>query len=272
MQRGYIDLSDLKLIDASEDEIQELNLQIGDVLFTEGGDADKVGRGWIWEGQLDECIHQNHVFRLRVRVPHVDPRFVSHQANSIGQAWFQSYAKQTTNLASISLTALRSYPVALPSVEEQIEILSQIASGLEKLGGQKAAIEKGIEAASDHRRALLAAAMGGRLTELNRPDEPAMSLGGPNKQQGVPANMKKTIASRRQTAKANAPSVVLGALGDAPGSIMTFEELRARTSLPYEELRDALFDLLGGSSPSVKQAFNREQKIVCFERVWNEAP
>lgn len=51
VQRGYIDLSDVKFINASETHIKELRLRQGDILFNEGGDRYKLGRGWIWEGQ-----------------------------------------------------------------------------------------------------------------------------------------------------------------------------------------------------------------------------
>ena len=66
VQRGYLDLSEMKEIQVSETDIQELSLKYGDILFTEGGDRDKLGRGWIWENQLQACVHQNHVFRARL--------------------------------------------------------------------------------------------------------------------------------------------------------------------------------------------------------------
>jgi type I restriction enzyme S subunit len=50
------------LIEVTEAEAEELRLQLGDVLFNEGGDRDKLGRGWVWSGEIAECIHQNHVF------------------------------------------------------------------------------------------------------------------------------------------------------------------------------------------------------------------
>jgi restriction endonuclease S subunit len=65
VQRGHIDLSVIKEIDAADSEIGELQLQSGDILLNEGGDIDKLGRGWVWEGQIATCIHQNHVFRAR---------------------------------------------------------------------------------------------------------------------------------------------------------------------------------------------------------------
>lgn len=47
------------------------------ILFNEGGDIDKLGRGWIWEGQLLKCSHQNHVFRARLFVPSEQSKIIS---------------------------------------------------------------------------------------------------------------------------------------------------------------------------------------------------
>ena len=77
VQRGHIDLTEVKEIEASDREIADLQLCPGDVLLNEGGDRDKLGRGWIWSGQLPVCIHQNHVFRARLRESVADPKFVS---------------------------------------------------------------------------------------------------------------------------------------------------------------------------------------------------
>src|SRR4051794_21359658 len=77
VQRGFLDLAEVKTIEAEEDEIAELRLRAGDVLFNEGGDRDKLGRGWIWRGEIPECIHQNHVFRARLRSPGIQPKLVS---------------------------------------------------------------------------------------------------------------------------------------------------------------------------------------------------
>jgi type I restriction enzyme S subunit len=62
VQRGYLNLDQMKMIEATEAEIDDLRLRVGDVLFNEGGDRDKLGRGWVWQAALPECIHQNHVF------------------------------------------------------------------------------------------------------------------------------------------------------------------------------------------------------------------
>ena len=96
VQRGYLDLSEVKQIDAPRFDIEDLRLQLGDILFNQGGDRDKLGRGWIWEGQLPECIYQNHVFRARLYSDELSPKLVSWWGNTFGRAYFLREGKQTT--------------------------------------------------------------------------------------------------------------------------------------------------------------------------------
>jgi type I restriction enzyme S subunit len=126
VQRGYIDLREVKEIITTEDEIQELALKPGDILFNEGGDRDKLGRGWVWNAELSECIHQNHVFRARLHVPELNPKLVSWYANTFGQKFFFDEGKHTTNLASISMSKLKGLPVPIPPPAEQTRIVAEV--------------------------------------------------------------------------------------------------------------------------------------------------
>lgn len=129
VQDGYIDLSDIKNIDATEEEIQKYSLLEGDLLLTEGGDIDKLGRGFIWNDQGTIFIHQNHVFRVRITSNLIIPKYLSYLCSSnYGKSYFLSCAKQTTNLASINSTQLKQFPVLVPPVAEQISIINVIDS------------------------------------------------------------------------------------------------------------------------------------------------
>ena len=72
---GYIDWSTVKKIDVTDEEISRYRLLKDDVLITEGGDPDKVGRGAIIKNPLENCIHQNHIFRVRLNKLIVLPVF-----------------------------------------------------------------------------------------------------------------------------------------------------------------------------------------------------
>ena len=128
VQRGYLDLSVMKMICIPEDELPRYALRHGDVLMTEGGDWDKLGRAAIWLSDIVQCIHQNHVFRVRSPLPEkLCPKWVVTYTNSLlGRSYFENAAKQTTNLASINMTQLRGCPLPLPPLAEQQRIVARV--------------------------------------------------------------------------------------------------------------------------------------------------
>jgi type I restriction enzyme, S subunit len=131
VQAGFVDLSEIKTTNATDEEIVQFALQDGDVLLTEGGDFDKLGRGCLWNGQIDPCIHQNHVFRVRPALGKLNSRFFAHYLQSAkAKHYFLRCAKKTTNLASINLTQLKALPVPNISIEDQerFELQIQVAS------------------------------------------------------------------------------------------------------------------------------------------------
>lgn len=176
VQRGYLDLTEVKRIAATEAEIEELRLQPGDVLFNEGGDRDKLGRGWIWSGELAECIYQNHVFRARVDRTRVEPKFLSYYANSHGQHYFMAEGKQTTNLASINLTKLGALPIPVPPVDEQRAIVAEIDRRLAITDRTAAEIDLQLARAARLRQSILKHAFEGKLVPQDPADEPATAL------------------------------------------------------------------------------------------------
>jgi type I restriction enzyme, S subunit len=180
VQRGFLNLEKVHLIEATEDEIEELRLIPGDVLFTEGGDRDKLGRGWIWSGELIECIHQNHVFRARLYLVDLQPKLISWYGNTYGQKYFLGEGKQTTNLASINLTKLASFPIALPPLNEQRRIVAKIEALKARSQRVKEELEDIPQLLDQFRQSVLAAAFRGDLTadwrEQNPDVEPASVL------------------------------------------------------------------------------------------------
>jgi type I restriction enzyme S subunit len=124
VQDGHLDLAEVKTIRIASNELNRYSLRHGDVLMTEGGDFDKLGRGFVWEEQIPGCLHQNHVFAVRPDTSKLDPYFLSYQAgSSYGKGYFVSCSKQSTNLASINSSQLKEYPVLLPPLQEQKAIV-----------------------------------------------------------------------------------------------------------------------------------------------------
>ena len=127
VKRGDIDLTVVKEVSIPEDEIERYALRKNDLLMTEGGDWDKVGRAAIWKGEIPVCLHQNHIFRARMRSSEIAPHWFERYFNSpIGRSYFESASKQTTNLASINMRQVRGCPVPIPPLAEQRRIVAKV--------------------------------------------------------------------------------------------------------------------------------------------------
>lgn len=131
VQDGQLVLTDIKTVAATRREIERLTLRDGDLLLTEGGDMDKLGRGTCWRSQLPVCIHQNHIFRIRFSADRYDPDFVSLQVSSpYGKAYFLAHAKKTTGIASINQQVLGAFPLLSPSLDEQQKVANVLINNI----------------------------------------------------------------------------------------------------------------------------------------------
>lgn len=128
VQDGYLDLSDVQKITVSLKDAEKYQLKQGDVLLTEGGDPDKLGRGYVWRGELKKCIHQNHVFAVRVdERAKVHPIFLSALIGSQrGKRYFLKVGKQTTGIATINKTVLSEFVLIVPPYQKQMQYVAAV--------------------------------------------------------------------------------------------------------------------------------------------------
>ncbi len=164
VQRGHLKLDVVTQIWADPAKAKSLRLEDGDVLLNEGGDRDKLARGWVWEGQIAECIHQNHVFRARLHERRLDPYFLSWTGNTLGGRWAERNGKQSVNLASISLRMIKQMPVIVPAAGEAERIAAWLRDQLDSYDRLGLALKSARHRAAALRRSLLAAAFSGQLT------------------------------------------------------------------------------------------------------------
>jgi len=127
VQDGFLDLTEMSMIEVTRHDLKRYAVLPGDVLMNEGGDLDKLGRGSVWQGEFIPCVHQNHVFVVRCRST------ISHEYLNIwtgtttARRYFLVAGKQTTNLATINKTALGQLPVVLPRLPEQRTIAEALS-------------------------------------------------------------------------------------------------------------------------------------------------
>ncbi|HHO0936803.1 restriction endonuclease subunit S [Aeromonas hydrophila] len=162
VQDGYLNLDNVHEIEIEPHELVRYSLRAGDVLMNEGGDNDKLGRGAVWPGQIIPCIHQNHVFAIRVN--NIEPEWLSWlTSSSYAKYYFYSVSKQSTNLASISSSNVKETPLVLPPKNERVEIMRYLDEKIAKLSGIESQAALQIELLQERRTALISAAVTGKI-------------------------------------------------------------------------------------------------------------
>lgn len=164
VQNGYLDLSQMKTIELKVIEKEKYLLRSGDVLYTEGGDRDKLGRGTVWNDEIPNCVHQNHVFKARLDLKKANPRYVAYWSMSaFARNYFYNKGKQSVNLASINKTVLSALTLPLPSLPEQEATLREIESRLSVCDSIEKTVDTALQQAEAMRQSILKKAFEGRL-------------------------------------------------------------------------------------------------------------
>ncbi len=128
--RGFLDLSEIKTLRATEDEIARTTLVKDDLLIVEGhGNPDEIGRGALWDGSIAGCVHQNHLIRVRFDANKLVPLYACVYLNTPGgRRHLLRAGKTTSGLNTISVSEVRAAPVALPPLEIQREFAHRVAA------------------------------------------------------------------------------------------------------------------------------------------------
>jgi type I restriction enzyme, S subunit len=139
VQRDELDLREIKYIDVPDKEFANLRLEPGDLVVCEGNSADLVGRPALWRGEIPDCVHQNHILKVRVDRLKVMPEFLLEYMSSIpARNHFRARAKFTTNLASINSNDLRELSLPIPPPAAQQTMVKRVEAGRAEIAKLKA--------------------------------------------------------------------------------------------------------------------------------------
>ncbi|MCQ0024346.1 restriction endonuclease subunit S [Streptomyces somaliensis DSM 40738] len=175
--RGRLALDDIHEIELFKGELERYRLEVGDLLVVEGnGSPDQIGRAALWRGEIEDCVHQNHLIRVR---PGAEMR-----ADFLELAWnspsvtrqLKKVASSTSGLHTLSTAKVKSVKIPVPSLEEQDELLEAVQQWRTKQLAAEAAQQTALARAVALRRSLLAEAFAGRLVPQDPADEPAAAL------------------------------------------------------------------------------------------------
>src|SRR5262249_37446890 len=127
VHRGSLDLRELHRFELADEELNRLQLRPGDLLIVEGnGSRTEIGRCALWKGEVENCVHQNHIIRVRPIVE-VISKYANVFLNSpVGQSAIQYVASSTSGLYTLSVTKIEQLPLALAPLAEQEAIVEAV--------------------------------------------------------------------------------------------------------------------------------------------------
>lgn len=160
---GSVALEDIKEVTLPRALAERCTLRRGDVLMTEGGDPDKLGRGTVWPGDLAPCLHQNAVFAIRPDSQLLPEYLALVTRTRYARAYFEMTASKTTGIAHTSSTKITAFRVPLRTVAEQRRIVSRVHEALAKTGSLRGMADRHLAVLAERRQALITAAVTGQI-------------------------------------------------------------------------------------------------------------
>ena len=138
--RGYLELDELKTIRLTEAEELRTSLECEDILIVEGhGNKEEIGRCARWDGSIAQCVHQNHLIRLRCDRSKASPLYVENYINSPGgRKSLTGTSRTTSGLNTISVSKVRNSEIQLPPVDLQHRFAAIVDSVEHQRGRQRA--------------------------------------------------------------------------------------------------------------------------------------
>lgn len=160
-----LDLAEVHRIELFDRELDRLRLRAGDLLVVEGnGSASQIGRAAIWDGSIEDCVHQNHLIRVRP-LDVLLPAYLEAVWNSPqNRAKLTNVASSSSGLHTLSVSKLKQLSIPVPSIERQHELVAAVSEVREARRRLSGAIATAAARKGALQRALLAAAFSGRLT------------------------------------------------------------------------------------------------------------
>ncbi|MFF5244531.1 restriction endonuclease subunit S [Streptosporangium sp. NPDC000095] len=177
VSRGGLDLNDVHEVELFYGEIERFKLDFGDLLVVEGnGSPDQVGRAAMWHGEIPDCVHQNHLIRVR---PHSDlnPRYLELVWNAPAtKTQLRKVASSTSGLHTLSTAKIKAIQIPVPPLDVQHSLLAEAQRWRSHLDVVEREMGDARQRSNALRRSLLKEAFVGRLLPQDPADEPASEL------------------------------------------------------------------------------------------------
>ncbi|RNM05936.1 restriction endonuclease subunit S [Dickeya undicola] len=191
-------MDELQEIQVSNDEINELALKNGDILICEGGEP---GRAAIWKGEnaTTPIIFQKALHRARVCSRITPEWLLINLKNDADNKTLEQLFTGTT-IKHLTGKALRKYPLKVPPLEEQTEIVRRVEQLFAYADGVEKQVQHALERVNNLTQSILAKAFRGELTAQWRAENPEL-ISGENSAEALLARIKAERAAQQPQKK-----------------------------------------------------------------------
>jgi len=161
---GSLALEDIKDVTLPRALADRCTLRSGDVLMTEGGDPDKLGRGTVWPGDIAPCLHQNAIFAVRPDSRLLPEYLALVTRTRYARAYFEMTASKSTGIAHTSSTRITAFRVPMRTVAEQRQLVRNAQDALTRIAAPRELAERQVSLLTERRQALITAAVTGGIS------------------------------------------------------------------------------------------------------------
>lgn len=277
--KGRIDTTDLKHATFDDRERAKLALEVGDVLvIRSNGSVSLVGRAAVVTPEVAGFLYAGYLIRLRLDLGKVKPDYLQLAfEESSTRAVIESFAKSTSGVNNINSEQLKGLAIPLPSLAEQSEIVRRVGKAFAKIDRLTADAATAGRLLDRLDQAVLAKAFRGELIPQDPTDEPASVLLDKIKAERGAEDRKPKSRGGRKSKGAKEQAMngkpllprerILEDSENWPALGLPFEDIATRNAMPHDQLRDALFELLAGSSPALQQRFDTDAEMMIIQRI-----
>lgn len=265
---GRIDLSDLKHALFNERELMKLALVEGDLLvIRSNGSLDLVGRSAVVDSAAAGMLFAGYLIRIRLDLSKALPPFIQHWMQSFAvRRTIEDAAKSTSGVNNVNSQQLQALQLQLPPLHEQHEIVRRIQSAFAKIDRLAGQAKRALELVGKLDEAILAKAFRGELVPQNENDEPADRLLARIRaeREQSPKGRKRPV--ERKITMRTAKDFLNAKIPNWPNGGISFQDLRNEFSGSYDDLKEAVFQLLSEEHAMLQQVFDEKRSAMMLRR------
>lgn len=160
-----LELGEVHRVELFGNELDRLRLIEGDLLVVEGnGSPAQIGRAVTWDGSIADCVHQNHLIRVRPG-PELLPEYLEAVWNSPEtRRELTDLSSSSSGLHTLSVSKLSSLYLPVPRLESQSVAIAAIREVRDSRRRLDIVVKASITRSEGLKRGVLAAVFSGRLT------------------------------------------------------------------------------------------------------------